>query len=157
MMVQLRASLEALVMQAWRDRWTELEWSVNLKAALAEDTSELSKLCGRGQYSSLRNTELYECMIQSRHRIGIVLRRQSFQNPVWFGRLGFSALPHSLSNLSGSLRSPSLPAGSYNFGLSIRRLRKPNLLASLNHDFLLGIEETEFIIRKKSYMYLWIR
>uniref|UniRef100_A0A914UUF0 Mediator of RNA polymerase II transcription subunit 24 n=1 Tax=Plectus sambesii TaxID=2011161 RepID=A0A914UUF0_9BILA len=45
-MVQLRASLEALVLQAWRDRWSELEWSINLKQALASDDGELNKLCG---------------------------------------------------------------------------------------------------------------
>ncbi len=50
-MVQLRASLEALVLQAWRDRWTELQWIINLKAALSEDNSELNKLCGTISYS----------------------------------------------------------------------------------------------------------
>lgn len=48
-MVQLRASLEALVLQAWRDRWSELEWSINLKQALASDDGELNKLCGTKQ------------------------------------------------------------------------------------------------------------
>lgn len=46
-MVQYHASMEALVLQAWRERWTELEWSINLKAALADDASEVNKLCGK--------------------------------------------------------------------------------------------------------------
>ncbi len=86
-MVQLRASLEAVVLQAWRDRWTELEWSINLKAALSEDASELNKLCGA------RRTRFFAKCFSKRPFSGLLLRQATLSevpNKLMFNYLSYT-------------------------------------------------------------------
>lgn len=46
-MVQQRVSLEALVLAAWRERWTECEWSRQLNSALAQGPDDAERLPGK--------------------------------------------------------------------------------------------------------------
>lgn len=107
-MVQFHPSLEALVLQAWRDRWSELEWSINLKSSLADDMSEINKLCGtlesvfdQKTLKSFLKTNFSRKLFVS--DIGLLLKQATLSeepNKLMFGYLNYSIAAQVVSHSS---------------------------------------------------------